>query len=511
MKNKKGFTLVELIAVIVIIGVLVLITLPTIERITKENNNKVYQQQLDNIILSLKSWASDNRFFLPEEENEILTMTLENLKSEGYIEYQTKNPLTGKCFDNNMLLIIKKTKKSYTYSIDLDTVKETGDCGVTVDRPMLALNGNIIENVEVNSVYVDKGVIAKDKDGNDITDDVSISITGSGNVIDTSRIGNQYVVVYLVTSNDITTQVSRTIKIVDTTPPELLIPGNITIDKAVTSLSLLDGVSATDNSGESITINTKQNIVFGNYGKYTITYTATDSSGNTATKKRTVSIARVTNGYMSSDFYCIKDKGSVCPNGTEVTVQVNSEQEYKFYVIKDTGTKLTLIMSENLGEEVSWYEEEDCWDIAEGVYKCNLTSSHGPLNALRELKGETIDWKNIGVYSYTLDSEIAYTYSGDYVQNVRARLPKLSDFEGVGCSIPDAYSTPVNCPNGLSWLVEDLREGGGYWLSDAFDNYTAWHVAFKNVETYPSGLFIGTKGIQVPSPLGLRPVIEMSK
>ena len=215
-KIKNGFTFVELLAVITIIGVLTLISLPTIEKIVKNNREKVYEKQLDNIILSLKNWASDNRKYLPEEEGEILTITLGNLKSEGYIEYETKNPLTNKCFDNSMNLTITKVKKTYDYKIDLNSIKESDNCGIEPNAPTIILNGNTVELIEVNSIYVDKGAVAKDSNGNDITSNVIKTITGSGNAVDTSKIGNSYTITYSVEDAGILTKISRTVKIVDT-------------------------------------------------------------------------------------------------------------------------------------------------------------------------------------------------------------------------------------------------------------------------------------------------------
>ena len=64
--KQKGFTFVELLAVITIIGIIGLIVTPTLEKMIKENSNKIYNTQLDNIKLSLQNWASDNKELLPE-------------------------------------------------------------------------------------------------------------------------------------------------------------------------------------------------------------------------------------------------------------------------------------------------------------------------------------------------------------------------------------------------------------------------------------------------------------
>lgn len=518
MKNKKGFTFVELLAVITIIGVLALILLPTIEKIKKTNNEKVYQQQLDNIVLSLKSWASDNRIYLPEKENGVLTITLGNLKADGYIEYEVKNPLTDKCFDNGMALIIKKIKRNYDYSIDLSTIKESDNCEFNLDSPVIALNGNMVEYVEVNSIYVDKGVIAKDKDGNDITGNVAVVITGSGNAVDTSRIGNQYIITYSVTDNDITAQLSRTIKIVDTKAPELIIPSDVAIESSVTSLDLMEGVSATDNSGENIEVTTKGNVDFGVVGKYTITYTAKDSSDNINSKKRTITINKVVNGIMSADSSCIKNIGSICPNGTLVSVQVNATQTYNFYVIKDTGTKLTLIMDRNLGAGVAWY--------APSKY-----NNYGPITAITALNNRTKTWININPvfeYSYvnnqggtvktygyqqlTIENGTTTIMAKDGTETTiagvsRARI--ISEEELHLLINENSNVTPSWLYNYLDWDDDDTTYLQGYWTltSSTASDYEEHDAYVMNAAgNLNSNSYVPYGGYN-----GIRPIIELSK
>ena len=50
MKNKKGFTLVELLAAIVILGILSVFALPTITRMFESSRNKMYVSDAKKLI-----------------------------------------------------------------------------------------------------------------------------------------------------------------------------------------------------------------------------------------------------------------------------------------------------------------------------------------------------------------------------------------------------------------------------------------------------------------------------
>ena len=77
--------------------------------------------------------------------------------------------------------------------------------------------------------------------------------------------------------------------ITDLLPPSFNEFENVTISTSVETYNLMNGVSCTDNSGKcNITIN--GDIKYGVVGKYVIEYKTTDSSGNTTTKERVITI-----------------------------------------------------------------------------------------------------------------------------------------------------------------------------------------------------------------------------
>lgn len=116
MKN-KGFTLVEVLGVIIILGAIAAIATITVNNTLKENKQNLYDIQISYIITGAKSWASSHVFELPENDGEVITLTLGQLKQEGLVENDITNPITKQPFDNSMQITITKVDNNYEYKI----------------------------------------------------------------------------------------------------------------------------------------------------------------------------------------------------------------------------------------------------------------------------------------------------------------------------------------------------------------------------------------------------------
>lgn len=118
---KKGFTLVELLAVIVILSVILLIGTTSVSRVVKKNKQTAYDIQMANYIDDVKIWATDNAASLPAD-NASQAITLGTLISGGYAN-NTKNPLTDSDFSESLTFCIYNKNGNYTY-----VVSETSSC-----------------------------------------------------------------------------------------------------------------------------------------------------------------------------------------------------------------------------------------------------------------------------------------------------------------------------------------------------------------------------------------------
>ena len=116
MKN-KGFTLAELLGVIIILGVIALISITAITNTMKENKEELYNIQINNIIVGAKTWASSHVFELPEQDGESITLTLAELKQDGFVESDITNPKTNELFSNDLKVKITKIDNNYNYEV----------------------------------------------------------------------------------------------------------------------------------------------------------------------------------------------------------------------------------------------------------------------------------------------------------------------------------------------------------------------------------------------------------
>ncbi len=130
MKN-KGFTLVEVLAVITIIGLLALITVPTVDSIIKRGKEDAFVVQKEAILSSLKNWAASKTLTLPTVNGETLTITIGELKVAGFLEVETKNPINDLCFSNDTILVVTRKNNNYTYAFqDENNIVFTETCEV---------------------------------------------------------------------------------------------------------------------------------------------------------------------------------------------------------------------------------------------------------------------------------------------------------------------------------------------------------------------------------------------
>lgn len=120
--NKKGFTLIELLGAIVILSLLALIAVPAVTKTVKDNKQKLYDTQLENIRSSAKAWGADNIDKLPDD-GACIYFDLGTLKEAGLVENDIKDPRNSKLLEDSMFIKITGNGNSYDYEVNVENIE----------------------------------------------------------------------------------------------------------------------------------------------------------------------------------------------------------------------------------------------------------------------------------------------------------------------------------------------------------------------------------------------------
>ena len=121
MKN-KGFTLTELIGVIVLLGIIALIAVPIINSTITNSKSKAYNAQVFSLEDAGKKWGVENTKFLPADTNRC-NISIAELVTLGYIEDdKTIDPRDNTEMHGTIEISYTDTTKTYHYDY-----KETAD------------------------------------------------------------------------------------------------------------------------------------------------------------------------------------------------------------------------------------------------------------------------------------------------------------------------------------------------------------------------------------------------
>ena len=165
MKNKKGFTLIELMAVIIILAVIALIVTPLILNSMKDSKEKLYQTQLENI----KSAARSYMVNIELEENKTINLSVGELKRSGFLKSDIENPKTNEGFKDCVLVNVQRKSESYIYTVDEDSINNCDGSSIDINGNItMLLLGYINDEIEINKNYIDDGIILRDRNNNNI-------------------------------------------------------------------------------------------------------------------------------------------------------------------------------------------------------------------------------------------------------------------------------------------------------------------------------------------------------
>ena len=125
-KNKKGFTLVELIAVVAFIAIIILIATPNIINQIRKNKEVRYTNFVGDLCLAAEAYMNKNDLNEDlQEENDTVTISISDLISDGYIKSTLTNPKTNATITNDLLEVKLDSNENYDCTLLSGKVKVT--------------------------------------------------------------------------------------------------------------------------------------------------------------------------------------------------------------------------------------------------------------------------------------------------------------------------------------------------------------------------------------------------
>ncbi len=206
--NKKGFTLVELLAVIVVLAIILAIAVPGISGIIKNSTMSAMKSDARLLLKSIDLKKLSDDTFNPIEYNNDMVGLLASLKLNG------DNYESVVFTEHNGKILVTITGKgkwaglTACGSYQNMQVSEDG-CELDFVPPVITLIGSNVVEIEMGNTYTEEGATAQDNKDGDITS--SIVVTG---IID-FNVEGIYTKIYTVTdSSGNTTTLERTVKVV---------------------------------------------------------------------------------------------------------------------------------------------------------------------------------------------------------------------------------------------------------------------------------------------------------
>ena len=112
---KRGFTLVELLAVLILLGVISLIAIPSIGKILNRSREKARESTKNELIKAAKNYYADNIRELPDDGSH-KCLSVSEIEESGYISNDDiVDPTTEEKLTGYVKIYFDNTYNQYTY------------------------------------------------------------------------------------------------------------------------------------------------------------------------------------------------------------------------------------------------------------------------------------------------------------------------------------------------------------------------------------------------------------
>ncbi len=140
--KKKGFTTIELLVTIVILGLLTTLISTVFLGILDRSHNEYYRSQENMLVLAARDYYADHRSELPKEVGEISSVTVDTLIEQEYID-EIKDRNEENCnFRDSAVFVQKVTNRDYQYYSELKCDNDDYKTDTDKTAPVITFSPN---------------------------------------------------------------------------------------------------------------------------------------------------------------------------------------------------------------------------------------------------------------------------------------------------------------------------------------------------------------------------------
>ncbi len=123
--TKNGFTLLELLGVILLLGIIATMVILLSNRMLGKSKESLYQTQIETITDAAKKWTIPNNGVLPMDQNdEAYNLPLSKLSEDGYIDSdELIDPRDNKKMCGYIEIKYNNSKNQYSYKFIKEACK----------------------------------------------------------------------------------------------------------------------------------------------------------------------------------------------------------------------------------------------------------------------------------------------------------------------------------------------------------------------------------------------------
>ena len=154
IRKHKGFSLIEILATIVILGIVSTVGIVSVNRMITNSRQHYYESQEQQMVLAAQSYVNDNRNILPKNVGGMRKIYLSTLREKNYLKEDIVDQNKEVCYkDKSYVAVYKSSKSEYKYNgyLECPACKQNGGDSCysadqktkpVIDITLTQLNGN---------------------------------------------------------------------------------------------------------------------------------------------------------------------------------------------------------------------------------------------------------------------------------------------------------------------------------------------------------------------------------